>query len=97
MGNKCFVYACKTNYSSERSKSHKISIFFSKNKTEIEKCVKTIGNGNLRVSKDTAVCVTLAITFWITKSQCKISTRPRYDQVYNSVKYRHNYHHRYAK
>ena len=80
----------------EIKKSQNINIFL-KNKTEIEKCVKTIGNGNLRVSKDTAVCVALAITFWINKSQCKISTRPRYDQVYNSVKYRHNYHHRYAK
>ena len=53
--------------------------YFSQKIKQIEKSVKTIGNGNLRVSKDTAVCVTLAITFWINKSQCKISTRPRYD------------------
>ena len=38
MGKKCCVYACKTNYSSEKLKSAKISLYrFPKDETEKEK------------------------------------------------------------
>ena len=57
MEKKCCVYACKTNYSSEKLKSDKISVYqFPKDETEKEKWIKAIANANLRVGKDTAVC-----------------------------------------
>ena len=54
MGKKCCDYVFKTNYSSEKSKSDKMSVYsFSKDETETEKWIKVISNTNLRVSKDT--------------------------------------------
>ena len=56
MGKKCCVYACKANYSSEKLKKEKISVYrFSKDETKKEKWIKATHNPNLRVSKDTAV------------------------------------------
>ena len=50
------VYACKTNYSTEKLKSEKISVYrFPKDETEKEKQIKAVPNANLRVSKDTVV------------------------------------------
>ena len=57
MGKKCCVYAYKTNYSSEKSKSDRISVSrFPKDEIEKEKWIKAIPNTNLRESKDTVVC-----------------------------------------
>ena len=57
MGTKCYVYACKTNYSSEKLKSAKISVHrFPKDETEKEKRIKAMPNANLRISKYIAVC-----------------------------------------
>ena len=57
MGKKCCVHACKTNYSSEKLKSNKISVHcFPKDEVEKEEWIKAVPNANLRVSKDTAVC-----------------------------------------
>ena len=56
MGKKCCVYACKANYSSEKLKKDKISVYrFSKDETKKEKWIKATRNANLRVKKDTAV------------------------------------------
>ena len=52
----CFC-ECKTNYSSEKLKIDKISVYhFPKDETEKEKWIKATPNANLRVSKDTVVC-----------------------------------------
>ena len=57
MGKKCYVYACKTNYSSEKLKSDKISVYrFPEDETEKEKWIKAVPNANLRVTRDTVVC-----------------------------------------
>ena len=57
MGKKCYVYACKTNYSSKKLKSDKISVYrFPEDETEKEKWIKAVPNANLRVTRDTAVC-----------------------------------------
>ena len=54
MGRKCCVYACKTNYSTEKLKSDKILVDrFPKD--EKEKWIKAIPNANLRASKETVV------------------------------------------
>ena len=58
MGKKYCVYACKTNYSSEKLKSDKILVYlFPKDEKENEKWIKAVPNANLRVSKDIVVCV----------------------------------------
>ena len=57
MGKKFCVYACKTNYSSEKLKSDKISVYrFPKDEREKEKWIKAVPNANLRVSKDNVDC-----------------------------------------
>ena len=57
MGKKFCVYACKTNYSSEKLKSDKILVYlFPKDEKEKEKWIKAVPNANLRVSKDIVVC-----------------------------------------
>ena len=57
MGTKCCVFECETNYSSEKLKSDKISVYlFPKDETEKEKRIKAIPNANLRESKDIVVC-----------------------------------------
>ena len=57
MGKKYCVYACKTNYSSEKLKSDKILVYlFPKDEKEKEKWIKAVPNANLRVSKDIVVC-----------------------------------------
>ena len=49
--NVCCVYVCKTNCSSEKSKSDKRSVYlFSEDETVKEKWIKAISNTNLRVS-----------------------------------------------
>ena len=56
MGKKYCVHACNTNYSSEKLKSDKISVYcFPKAATE-KKRIKAIPNANLTVSIDTVVC-----------------------------------------
>ena len=57
MGKKFCVYTCKTNYSSEKLKSDKISVYpFPKDEREKEKWIKAVPNANLRVSEDNADC-----------------------------------------
>ena len=96
MGKKCCVYACKTNYSSAKLKSDKISKYrFSKDETEKEKWIKAVRNANFRVSKDTVVCA----LHWPGFEEIKVNgnldqkTRPRFVQVYHLFKYQHHLHH----
>ena len=50
------VSACKTNYSSEKLKSDKISVYrFPKDETEKEKWIKAMPNANLRVKIKTKI------------------------------------------
>ena len=88
VGKKCCVYACKTNYSSEKLKSDKISLYrFPKDETEKENWIKAIPNTNLRISRDTVVCA----LHW--PSDFDQKTRPPFGQVYHLVKYQHHLHH----
>ena len=59
MGNKYFVYVCKTNYSSEKSKSDKMCRVCRFPKDQTEKYtilwIKDTPNANVRVGKNTVV------------------------------------------
>ena len=56
MGKKYCFYACKTNYSSEKLKSEKTSVYrFPRGETEKERWIKALRNANLRESKDSVV------------------------------------------
>ena len=96
MWKKCCVYACKTNYSSEKLKSDKILVHrFPKDETEKEKWINAILNANLRVTKDTVVCA----LHWPSgfeeikvNGKSRSKTCPQFGQVY-LVKYQHHLHH----
>ena len=95
MGKKCCVYARKTNYSSAKLKSDKISKYrFSKDETGKEKWIKAVRNANFRVSKDTVVCA----LHWPGFEEIKVNgnldqkTGPRFGQMYHLFKYQHHLH-----
>ena len=91
MGKKYCVYACKTNYSSEKLKSDKILVHrFPKDETEKEKWINAILNANLRVTKDTVVCALHWPSGFEEIKNLFQKARPRFGQVYHLVKYQHH-------
>ena len=80
MGQNCCVYACKTNYSSAKLKSDKISKYrFPKDETEKERCIKSIPTANLRVTKDTVVCTLHWLGFEEIKHNGNLDRKTRLD------------------
>ena len=60
MPKKCCVFACRTNYASERSKSgasKKIPVYrFPREEEEKQNWIKVIPNDNLTVNQNTVIC-----------------------------------------
>ena len=58
MPKKCCVYACRTNYNSEKTKGcDKLSVFrFPTNTDEQQKWIQAVPNANLKVTKSTVIC-----------------------------------------